>query len=165
MTIAIVYVGARLGYHPLQTVLQARNTVNSNINEWFRNMYKACFFQDFFFEILILPIGIIVPRRGIPSIQNYWFEVPHKTINYTHTHTLSQCLRFFHARECSITYLTTVPPVSKRWHSWNQWRKRSQEVTYIYIQCQCVCVSLYICVYLHMITQYPYIHMYRYLHI
>ena len=43
------------------------------------------FFSGFFFEILILPIGIIGPRGGIPSIQNYWFEVPHKTINYTHT--------------------------------------------------------------------------------
>ena len=158
MTIAIVYVGARLGYHPLQTVLQARNTVNSHINQWFWNMYKAIFFW-FFFDILILPIGIIGPRRGIPSIQNYWFEVPHKTINYTHTHTLSQCLRFFHARECSITYLTTVPPVSKRWHSWNQWRKRSQEVTYIYIQCQCVCVSLHMCIftYDYTVPMYTYV--------
>ena len=151
-----VYIGARLGYHPLQTVLQARNTVNSHINQWFWNMYRAIF-SGFFLEILILPIGKIGPRKGIPSIQNYWFEVPHQTINYIHTHpvTMSPVLSrqgmFDHIPNYCATGLETVTLLKP------MTEEISRSYLHLYTVSVCMCVSTYVYIYIWLHSTHIYI--------
>ena len=92
-------------------------------------------------------MGIIGPRRGIPSIQNYWFEVPHKTTNYTHTHpvTMSPVLSrqgmFDHIPNYCATGLETVTLLKP------MTEEISRSYLHLYTVSVCMCVSLHMCIF------------------
>ena len=111
-------------------------------------------FFSWFFLIWPSPSVMNAPRQGIPSVEQYWLAVPSRTMIHTHHVTISANL--------SLQYRTTVPPVSKRSHSWNQWRKWSQEVAYmnIYIYIH-TCIYSYVCIFI--VCVYIYIYMYIYM--
>ena len=83
ISFCLVFVGTRLGYHPLKSVVEAQNTANSRIKQWFLNIAWLFFFLGFIFEFWLSPIVSNVPRNGVASIEKWWLAVPSRTMIHT----------------------------------------------------------------------------------